>query len=82
MGGHGHPPVDPNGPQFLEVATGDAELMVIAIDNGGDAAVYVGPVASYYEFASPQRLTDEAWQGLIYDGKAPAPPAWTAPLFQ
>ncbi len=73
---------DPNSGRFLEVATGDVELLVIAVDSGADHAVYVGPVSSYYEFsAEGTRLTDEAWRWQIRDGKAPAPPAWAAPLF-
>ena len=70
---------DPNSQSVLEVAVGDARPMVVVVDNDGDLQAYVGPTYSYYEFLSAGgvRLTDEAWQQQIYDGKLPAPPAWT-----
>ncbi|MEO8272014.1 MAG: DUF3160 domain-containing protein [Aureliella sp.] len=51
-------------PVVLEAATGQARLMLIAIEGPKDATVYVGPVSSYYEFWQPaeQRLTDEEWR--------------------
>jgi len=63
----------------LEVGTGGCDLLVIAIDNQDDRAVYVGPVYSYYEFAQPadNRLTDEQWQGMVGSGTAPARPDWS-----
>jgi hypothetical protein len=69
---------DPNTGKVLEVGTGDANFVVVAIDNGGDRAAYVGPVSSYYEFGSAQRLTDEAWRARLQSGDAPARPEWTA----
>src|SRR5262245_7815353 len=55
---------NPQGHEALEVATGDARLLIIAIDVGTDRTVYVGPVYSYYEFWQPaeQRLTDPEWR--------------------
>jgi len=63
----------------LEVGTGGCDLLVIAIDNQDDRAVYVGPVYSYYEFPQPagDRLTDEQWQGMLGSGEAPARPDWS-----
>ena len=69
---------DPNSGQVLEVGVGDANFIVAAIDNHGDRAAYVGPVYSYYELKSKERLTDEAWRKRLADGKAPPRPAWTA----
>jgi hypothetical protein len=69
---------DPNSQKVLEVGTGDAKLAVVAVDNGADRAVYVGPVASFYEFTSPERLTDQEWWKQIWNGEAPARPAWTS----
>jgi hypothetical protein len=63
---------DPNQGGFLEVGVGDAAFVVVAIDNGGDRAVYVGPSFTYYEFVERgSRLTDEAWQQRIYNGTLP-----------
>jgi Protein of unknown function (DUF3160) len=36
----------------LEVGVGDVDVLIVAVDNGRDRAAYVGPVYSYYEFAS------------------------------
>jgi hypothetical protein len=69
---------DPNTGKVLEVGTGDANFVVVAIDNGSDRAAYVGPISSYYELGSPQRLTDEAWRARLQAGDAPARPDWTA----
>jgi hypothetical protein len=58
---------DPDSEQALQEAVGDANFLVVAIDNQKDTAVYVGPAYSYYEFRSPlsQRMTNEAWEKLI-----------------
>jgi hypothetical protein len=38
-----------------------------------------GAAFSYYEFKQPvsDRLTDEAWQKMLADNKAPEAPSWT-----
>jgi hypothetical protein len=68
---------DPNGGAVLEVGVGDVDFVVVAIDNAGDRAAYVGPISSYYEFTSPQRLTDEEWEGKLRSAQPPAHPGWT-----
>ncbi len=70
---------DPESKSVLEVATGDVNLCVIAIDNEKDRACYVGPIFSYYEFHQPtdKRLTDQEWQQRIYKNELPERPAWT-----
>jgi hypothetical protein len=68
--------VHTNGDEVLEVGVGDVNFVVVAIDNRGDRAAYVGPIYSYYEFVSPQRLTDEEWRGRIHAEKLPARPEW------
>ena len=75
---------DPTSRSVLEAAVGDVNLGVIAIDNGGDRAVYVGPIFSYYEFRHPaeDRLTDERWQAMLVQDHVPAPPEWTTQDFQ
>ena len=60
----------------LEVGVGDVDYVVAAIDNRGDRAAYVGPIYSYYEFPSGERLTDEQWRERIKAGKLPPRPEW------
>jgi hypothetical protein len=69
---------DPSSRSCLEVAVGDVNFGVVAIDNEKDRAVYVGPLFSYYEFRHPvqDRMTDEHWQLMIAQGKTPPRPAW------
>jgi hypothetical protein len=68
---------DPDNGEFLEVAVGNVNFLVAAVDNESDRAAYVGPIYSYYEFSSKERLTDEAWQAKVGEGKVPARPEWT-----
>ncbi|MFO0746014.1 MAG: DUF3160 domain-containing protein, partial [Myxococcota bacterium] len=58
---------DPDAGKVLEVGTGNADFTVLAVDNAGDKAIHVGPTFSYYEFQQPaaDRLTDEAWTGVV-----------------
>jgi len=44
----------------------------------------VGAGFSYYEFVKPvaERLTDEAWRGMLDAGQVPEPLAWTAGFLQ
>jgi hypothetical protein len=37
-----------------------------------------GGIFSYYEFPSPQRLTDEMWRAQLAAGEAPVQPAYTS----
>ena len=68
--------VDPTG-GVLHEATGNVDLLMIAVDNGPDRMVYAGPTMSHYEFILPgptlQRLTDEQWRVFNW----PARPVWT-----
>jgi hypothetical protein len=67
---------DPNSGEVLEVGTGSAKFVVVAIDNGGDRAAYVGPASSYYEFTSKRRLTDAAWRQQLITSPPPRRPDW------
>ncbi len=71
---------DPNTRTVLEVGVGDANFVVMAIDNGPDKMCFVGPVYSYYEFWHPadKRLTDTDWQQMLVKETAPKRPAWTS----
>ena len=74
----------------LHEAVGAPNLLMIAVDNGGDRFVCAGPVMSHYELevlGDPRRLSDDEWQN-IRSGNFPddvhpssveglAPPAWT-----
>jgi hypothetical protein len=68
---------DPNSSKVLEVGVGDANFVVVAVDNRGDRAAYVGPVYTYYEFPSGVRLTDEVWRAQLAGQQEVARPEWT-----
>jgi len=68
--------VHTEGEHVLEVAVGDVNFLVAAIDSRGDRAAYVGPIYSYYEFTTSERLTDESWRARIRSGKLPPRPDW------
>jgi hypothetical protein len=70
---------DPTNGQVLQVATGDVQFLVVAVDNGPHRAAYVGPSYTYYEFAAPieRRMTDEEWRAKVGKGEQPAPPTFT-----
>lgn len=69
---------DPESQKFLEVGTGNTQLLVVAVDNEDDRTVYVGPVYAYYEFESSNRMTDEQWENDVQSGRMPARPGWTS----
>lgn len=52
----------------LHEAVGRVNLLLLAVENGGDRFVCAGPVLSHYEFeitGDPHRLNDEEWQTLV-----------------
>ncbi|HTW91288.1 MAG TPA: DUF3160 domain-containing protein [bacterium] len=59
------------------VAAGNAMYALVPIE--GKWMLARGAVFSYREFEWPasDRLTDEKWQQMVRDGKAPAAPVWT-----
>ena len=73
---------DTKSQQVLQVGVGDAQFVVVAIDNEDDRTVYVGPVFTYYEFTHPasDRLTDEKWVQKWYKDDVPPRPFWTTPF--
>ena len=62
---------------YLEAGVGPAHEIYVVVPINGKLYLTRGAVFSYYEFESGSRLTDEAWQKMLKDGKAPAQPAWT-----
>ncbi len=69
-----HPIGDPG--CVLHQGVGNVDLMIIAIDNGKDRVVYMGPTMSHYEFEMPNatRKTDKEWKGDLLDAKIPPRP--------
>jgi hypothetical protein len=72
---------DPNdGGHVLEQAVGSCNFLVMAIDQGDESMIYVGPSYSYYEFQQPasDRLTDDDWSFMLQRDRQPARPDWTS----
>jgi hypothetical protein len=62
----------------LHEGIGLVNLLMVAVDNGNDRAVYAGPVLSHFEFevtGEPRRLTDSEWRSLRGYDWWPLPPA-------
>lgn len=66
---------------ILHEATGTANAIYVLVDIGGLTYLTRGATFSYYEFVRPldERLTDEEWQQMLRDGKAPDVPEWIRP---
>jgi hypothetical protein len=64
--------------RVLEEGVGHAYELLAIVPIEGRPTLTRGAVFSYYEFKHPMgdRLTDEKWQGLLKDGRAPDPPVW------
>lgn len=60
----------------LEVGVGPAYEIFTIVPIGGKLYITRGAVFSYYEFMSETRLTDEEWQQLHKNGKAPVQQEW------
>src|ERR1043166_3333206 len=63
----------------LHQGVGNIDLLVIAIDNGKDRMIYLGPTMSHYEFELPgaNRKSDSEWRAGLRAGKSPPRPEWT-----
>ena len=75
----------------LHEAVGRVNLLLLAVDNGGDRFICAGPVLSHYELeviGDPRRLNDEEWQKIMDNQSFPTdtapkrfegltPPPWT-----
>jgi hypothetical protein len=62
----------------LEVGVAGGYTVYALVPIEGEWTLTRGAVFSYREFEWPasDRLTDEKWQQMVRDGKAPAPPIW------
>jgi hypothetical protein len=72
------PPIGDSG-SVLHQGVGNIDMMLVAIDNGKDRVLYLGPTFSHYEFETPvaQRKTDKEWKADLLDGKVPPRPDHT-----
>ena len=63
---------------ILHVATGNANNIYVVVEIEGNLYLTRGATFSYYEFVQPlgTRLTDEEWQKMLEEKKAPAVPEW------
>jgi hypothetical protein len=64
----------------LEEGVGTIDEIFVIVEVNGVPTLTRGGVFSYYEFTWPvsDRLTDERWQLLLKENKAPARPDWTS----
>ena len=53
--------------KYLEVGSGMAQAMYVVYQIGDKVIMGTGPVFSYYEFLSDERMTDEDFQMKLYD---------------
>ena len=67
---------------ILYEATGAPNKIFVLVECNGHLYLASGATFSYYEFVRERgdRLTDEQWQKMLEDKKAPAHPTWFAPL--
>lgn len=67
---------------ILYEATGAPNKIFVLVEYNGHIYLTSGATLSYYEFVHPMgdRLTDEQWQKMLEEKKAPAQPTWFAPL--
>lgn len=63
---------------ILHIATGNANNIYVVVEIEGNLYLTRGATFSYYEFVQPlgTRLTDEKWQKMLEEKKAPAVPEW------
>lgn len=74
---------DQNTKQVLEEGVGYVNLILVAYKvRDGRIIIGAGPVFSYYEFKQPMddRLTDEEWRDMLYNGDAPEQAEWLREL--
>lgn len=70
------------GNSVLEAGVGLGDELCVLVEIDGRLYLTRGAVFSYYEFPWPakDRLTDEQWQQMLHEGRAPERPSWTERL--
>lgn len=70
---------DVNTEMVLEEGVGNPYHIYVVVEVNGVQYLMKGGAFSYYEFKHPMgdRLTDEKWQQMLKEGKAPEVPEWT-----
>lgn len=70
------------GGTVLEAGVGLGDELYVLVEIDGGLYLTRGAVFSYYEFPWPanDRLTDEQWQRMLHEGRAPERPPWTERL--
>lgn len=67
-------------PGVLHVATGDVAAVLLIIEDGAEATMYVGPAYSHFEHleaqAPPRCLPDEEWREWLRGQERPPVPGW------
>jgi hypothetical protein len=71
---------NPNNGKVLEVGIARARALWVLYPWQGRDVLCRGAVMPYYEFTSPQRLTNAEWKAVLDSPNRPAPPAWLKPL--
>ncbi|MGB9976839.1 DUF3160 domain-containing protein [Thermovenabulum sp.] len=66
---------------YFEVGVGPAYEIYVVVPISGRFYLTRGAIFSYYEFVSGKRLTDEEWQKMIKEGKAPERLFWMKSYF-
>ncbi len=67
----------------LHTAVGNANVIYVIVPINGQVYLTRGATYGYYEFVCPlgTRLTDEDWQQMLEEGKAPGLPEWIIPYY-
>jgi hypothetical protein len=76
---------DGNTRKVLEEGVGNLDwVLVLHQDPGGAITASIGPIFTYYEFPHPMddRLTDEAWRGMLSGAEPPSRPDWVMGLYR
>ncbi|MDZ7393435.1 MAG: DUF3160 domain-containing protein [candidate division KSB1 bacterium] len=69
---------DHNSGNVLEVGVGYPYAIYAICPVEGELKIAKGAGFAYYEFISPERLTDEQWRTILQKGEQPAHPEWAA----
>lgn len=61
---------------YFHVGVGPAYEIYVVVPIGEELQMTRGAVFSYYEFDATERITDEQWQKILREDKAPVQPNW------